>query len=82
MKSNAETFTLTVTYSDNVTITADFKPLLEKGGVMTRLRVPAIFASVSIGPRGRSVVWDEDIDFCADGLRMKYGNDKAFRVAA
>jgi hypothetical protein len=46
-------------------------------GVMKLLESPAVFRQVQIGNKGRSIIWDEyDIDFCADGLRLKYQNNK------
>jgi hypothetical protein len=58
IQADADTFTLRITYSDGVTINADFKPVLEKDGVMTLLRDPAVFTTVRIGSRGRSIAWD------------------------
>jgi hypothetical protein len=53
-------------------ITADFTDLLEKG-VMKTLKNPAVFNQVQIGNKGRSIIWQEqDIDFCADSLRLKF----------
>jgi hypothetical protein len=61
IKPDANNYSIKITYSDNVVINADFKDLLEKG-VMTLLK-----------NKGRSIVWQEqDIDFCADGLRLKF----------
>ena len=72
IKPDANNYCIKITYSDNVVITADFKVLLEKG-VMTLLKNPAVFGQVQIGNKGRSIVWQEqDIDFCADGLRLKF----------
>ena len=72
IKTDANNYSIKITYSDNVVITADFKELLEKG-VMTLLKNPAVFNQVQIGNKGRSIVWHEqDIDFCADGLRLKF----------
>lgn len=69
---DANNYSIKITYSDNVVITADFKELLEKG-VMTLLKNPAVFCQVQIGNKGRSIVWQEqDIDFCADSLRLKF----------
>ena len=40
---------------------------------MTLLKNPAVFDQVQIGKKGRSIVWHEqDIDFCADSLRLKF----------
>ena len=72
IKPDANNYSIKITYSDNVVITADFKALLEKG-VMTLLKNPAVFGEVQIGNKGRSIVWTEqDIDFCADSLRLKF----------
>jgi len=72
IKPDTTDYSIKITYSDNVVITADFKELLEKG-VMTLLKNPAVFGQVQIGNKGRSIVWQEqDIDFCADSLRLKF----------
>jgi hypothetical protein len=72
IKPHPDIFTVEITYSDHVTIHADFKPLIERGGVMAGLADPAAFAAVRIGPRGRSLVFNDAIDFCADGIREKF----------
>jgi hypothetical protein len=72
IKPDVNNYSIKITYSDNVVITADFKELLEKG-VMTLLKNPAVFGKVQIGNKGRSIVWPEqDIDFCADSLRLRF----------
>ena len=77
IKPNSENYSISITYDDNVTIIADFRHLMEKG-IMTRLKDPAVFDQVQIGSKGRSIIWPEqDIDFCADGLRLKFTQSKA-----
>ena len=72
IEPDATNYSIKITYSDNVVITADFKELLEKG-MMTLLKNPAVFSQVQIGNKGRFIVWQEqDIDFCADSLRLKF----------
>jgi hypothetical protein len=72
IEPDATNYSIKITYSDNVVITADFKELLEKG-VMTLLKNPAVFSHVQIGNKGHSIVWHEqDIDFCVDSLRLKF----------
>jgi len=72
IEPNATDYSIKITYGDNVTIIADFKELIEKG-VMTLLKDPAVFDQVQIGNKGRSIIWQEqDIDFCADSLRLKF----------
>lgn len=39
-------------------------------GVFSALADPAIFAKAAIGPRGRSLEWPGEIDFCADALHQ------------
>ena len=77
IKPNSENYSISITYDDNVTIIADFGHLMEQG-VMTQLENPAVFDQVQIGSQGRSIIWPEqDIDFCADGLRLKYIQSKS-----
>ena len=72
IEPNAVNYSIKITYSDNIVITADFKDLLGKG-VMTLLKKPDVFSQVQIGHNNRSIVWQEqDIDFCADSLRLKF----------
>jgi hypothetical protein len=58
-----------------MTIIADFRSLLEKG-VMMLLKNSTLFNQVKIGNKGRSIIWQaQNIDFCADSLRLKYTHD-------
>jgi hypothetical protein len=76
IEPDAANYCIKITYSDNVTIVADFKDLMEKG-VMAALKNPLAFNQVQIGHKGRSIIWPEqDIDFCADSLRLKFGPAK------
>jgi hypothetical protein len=77
IRPNPANFTVEVTYADGETIVADFRPLLGKRGVMAALHDPVVFGSARIGARGRSVVWNDKIDFCADALRLKFGRRAA-----
>ena len=73
IEPNTNNYSIKITYSDNVVITIDFNALLEKG-VMALLKNSVVFSQVQIGDKGRSLVWQEqDIDFCADSLRLKSG---------
>ncbi len=72
IEPNANNYSIKITYSDNVVINAEFKALLEIG-VMAMLKNPVVFSRVQIGNKGRSIIWQEqDIDFCADSLRLKF----------
>ncbi|MFZ2726100.1 MAG: DUF2442 domain-containing protein [Methylococcaceae bacterium] len=65
-------YSIKITYSDNNIIIAQFNDVLEKG-VMRVLKNPSIFNAVKIGNKGRSIIWaEQDIDFCADSLRLKF----------
>lgn len=77
IEPDSANYSISITYDDNVTVIANFGHLLEKG-VMTQLKDPAVFNQVQIGSKGRSIIWPEqDIDFCADGLRLKFTPSKA-----
>lgn len=80
IQADPATYTVTLHYRGQSAIHADFKPLIDQGGVMAALRDPTAFAGARIGPRGRSLAWGEDIEFCADGLWEKFG--QAGRAAA
>jgi hypothetical protein len=72
IEPNADNYSIKIIYSDEMTIIADFKSLLETG-VMTVLKNPVVFKQVQIGSKGRSIIWQtQDIDFCADSLRLKF----------
>jgi hypothetical protein len=80
IEADPATYHLSLRYRGQPVIRADFKPLIDRGGVMAGLRAPAVFATARIGARGRSLAWGEDIEFCADGLWERLGH--AGRVAA
>lgn len=46
----------------------DAAPLVAQGGVFAALADPALFAAVSVGPRGRSLSWPGELDIDADAL--------------
>lgn len=73
IQANPADHTVTLFYRGQAPIQADFKPLIRQGGVMAALADPAVFVGVRIGPRGRSLAFGEDIEFCADGLWEKFG---------
>jgi len=65
---------LTFDYISNTVVEVDLSAMLAQGGVFEPLRDPARFASVKIGPRGRTLIWklgggaDDVVDLCADAL--------------
>ena len=50
----------------------DLGPVLAKGGVFAFLTDPAAFNAAAVGPRGRTLVWQDpegdETDLCADAL--------------
>jgi len=46
----------------------DMGPIIAEGGVFTALEDPALFDAVTVGPRGRSLVWPGDLDLDADAI--------------
>ena len=46
----------------------DMAPLIARGGVFAVLSDPALFAAVTVGPRGRSLTWPGELDLDADAL--------------
>ena len=66
---------LRLTYDDGFSGEVDFSDTIARGGLMTPLKDPALFAKAKIGEGGRSLGWvgaeGDDIDFCADALRFK-----------
>lgn len=77
IEPDANRYNIKITYSDKIVVTAHFEELLEKG-IMQLLKNPSIFNQVQIGNKRRSIVWKEqDIDFCADGLRLKFDSSQA-----
>jgi len=71
IEPNPENLTIRITYNDDFVVNADFKDVINKG-IMQPLKNPNVFKQVAIDNKGRSLIWQEqDIDFCADGLRLK-----------
>lgn len=64
-------YKLRLEYSDGDIVVANFKPLIERGGVFAQLQNPEIFSKVTISEDGRYIVWPEEIDFCADALWLE-----------
>ncbi|HEX5723993.1 MAG TPA: DUF2442 domain-containing protein [Longimicrobiaceae bacterium] len=64
----AEGSVLELTYAGGETVVVDISPLIERGGVFSRLADPAVFARVVIGGGGRYLEWPGEIDLCADSL--------------
>ena len=58
-------------FDDGVEGAADFSEAIRKGGVCSPMVDPAFFARVEVGPRGRSLCWPGDVDFCADALYLQ-----------
>ena len=62
--------TVTIAWSDGVTGTVDFLPIIDRGGWFTPLRDEDYFAATMIVlPGGTGVTWPEEVDYTADFLR-------------
>jgi hypothetical protein len=57
-------------YADGSQYDLDMTPLLAKGGVMQPLTEDAVFAQVKVILNGRAIAFTDEIDFCADSLRV------------
>lgn len=68
-------FRVRLTYSDGFVGEVDFADTVARGGIFSFMRAPERFATVSIARAGTALLWvddvGDDIDFCADALRMK-----------
>ena len=63
-------------FFDEGSAAVDLSPILARGGVFAPLCDIARFATVEVGPRGRTILWrlptaageEEIVDLCADAL--------------
>lgn len=72
---------LHLTYTDGFNVTINFEPLIAKGSVFAALADPQVFSTVALGEKGRYIFWD-DIDFCADALRLGEDFEQEFESLA
>lgn len=59
---------VTLTWAGGAQTVFDMTPVIARGGVFTALTDPTLFAAVTVGPRGRSLVWPGELDLDADAL--------------
>jgi hypothetical protein len=63
---------LRLVWDDGTDSELDLTPVLAKGGVFAFLHDPAAFATVTLGPGGRTLLWHDPagdvIDLCTDAL--------------
>lgn len=67
-------------WGDGTESVVDLSPVLAKRGVFAFLTDAAAFNAVAVGPRGRTLVWQDpqrdEIDLCADALwRLAHQGD-------
>ncbi len=62
---------LQLIYEDGKVISADFQPIINRGGVFSPLADPEFFRSAALDAQGRAVVWPGELEFCADALRLQ-----------
>jgi hypothetical protein len=64
--------TVAIVWTDGVTGTVDFLPVIDRGGWFTPLRDGDYFASTMVLlPDGAGLTWPEEIDYSADFLRRE-----------
>lgn len=63
-------FTIEIEFDGGFKGVVDFKPLIQRGGVFGHLGSPRFFHRAKIGERGRTLVWPNELEFCADALYM------------
>ena len=64
--------TVVVTWTDGVTGTVDFLPVIDRGGWFTPLRDGDYFAAtMAVLPEGAGLTWPEEVDYGADFLRRE-----------
>lgn len=61
---------LALTFADGVAGEIDFSAE-PRSGVLKAWDDPDFFTQVTIGDRGRSLVWPDEIDLCADSLWLE-----------
>ena len=62
--------TVAISWSDGVSATIDFLPIIDRGGWFTPLREGDMFAAtMMLLPDGAGITWPEEIDYSADFLR-------------
>ena len=62
--------TVAITWSDGVSGTVDFLPIIDRGGWFTPLREGDNFAATMVLlPNGAGITWPDEIDYSADFLR-------------
>ena len=62
--------TVSLTWTDGVSGTVDFLPIIDRGGWFTPLRDGDYFVeNMVILPDGAGLTWPEEIDYSADFLR-------------
>ena len=63
--------TLQLEFDDGLAARVDLSAMARPGSVTAAFADPKFFASVKLGPRGRSLEWPGDIELCTDALRLQ-----------
>lgn len=58
-------------YTDGAEFAVDMAPVIQQGGVFAQLASPDFFAQAQVGRRGRFLLWPDELEFCADALRLQ-----------
>jgi len=62
---------LILRYADGAEFVVDMAQVIAQGGVYAPLADPVFFAQVQVGRRGRFLAWPDELEFCADALRLQ-----------
>lgn len=80
---DARALTVRLTWRNGAVTLKDMRPIIAGGGVFAALADPAVFSQVRVGWRGRSLVWPEEVDLCADALWFEaHPKDNPFAAPA
>ncbi len=69
-------YRLEMTYNDGVIAVKELNPLIQRGNLYGALADETFLRQVQITERGRSLLWPNGLEFCADALRMQDSESK------
>ncbi len=77
--ADPESLSVTLRWGNGATTVASLRHLAGKGA-FTSFDDPTFFAKATVGDRGRSLAWPDDIDLCADALWFESHPEDAAHV--
>ncbi len=61
-------FEVELTYDNGKKVIIDFKKKIDSASIFQPLNNQKYFSKISLASNGRYISWDDEIEFCADGL--------------